>query len=1238
METKRNQNCWLAIAVLLVALSAISSPVSAYPDGWFVIQLTDNNEEDGKPKISGSNVAWVQYDGHDAEIFFYDGTSIIQLTDNDGNDWGVDISGSNVTWHGYDGPVAEIFLYDGDTVTQLTNNSTNDAESRVCGSRVVWMGHDGYDWEIFLYDGGITQLTYNDEEDYCPVVSDSIVAWEWRATPVVSDYEIFMYDGNSITQLTDHTNSGGMPEISGSRIVWHGYDGGLDAEIFFYDGATTTQLTNNTASDFLAQISGKNITWQSQEGTSDKEIFFYDGLMSNQLTNNTWDDEEPKISGSHVVWMGDKDIFSYDGSTTVRVTDTPDWELFPDVSGRTVVWTVDDGHDCEIFLARMVCKMHWPQTPKASGFDLDIDSSVALGDDWRCTETGPVKDIRLWASWNANVVGAVNSLKVHIYSDQPAGASHSHPKDLLWEREFKAADLTVVPMDPNWQGWYEPNGMNTIANDHNQWCRIDIEDINDPFMQQEGEIYWLVISDADVNGGRLGWKETDKAFNDAAVWLNTATSTWQQILDPWFGGPIDLAFVIMDVPRPPQELDFGDAPNPPYQTLLNFGARHVIDPCVCLGSAVDSELNGQASADALGDDSDSNDDEDGVVFLTPLIPTQTAKIEVTASVAGYLDAWIDFDGDGNMTEATDQIYASEPLSPGNNVLEFVVPSTALRDVDTFARFRFSTTGGLDFKGVASDGEVEDYQVHVLKGHVPNLKWSQPPIEIDPTAALPLYCGWDQVSYSIDPNDHWHLVVDDFRCVGTMPVTSVHWWGSFLAWDKQYLPYPRPQAWRIGFWSNVSPNPSDDPNFSRPEKLLWQIEIPAYRVQVEWVGTDYFPEIGEDSCFQFTCFLQPTEYFWQRDHETQDNVFWLSIAAVYEPDSSPNHHWGWKTRPQHWMDNAIRTEHWGTLELETVLDPCYMTPIKDIVWEQSYDMAFELDTRFDFVKWEQPFTGLRNWALYEDEQSLAIEDRMGQLQLTRLVADDWPCRAGTAVTAIAWCGSYMGYAYEACVNPASLEQRVPPDYFILSIWTDVPDPNPGDSDTFSHPGQILWEHRAYNYDEVLVGFDKNPAGDPNEAVFRYSVELPEANRFRQQAGENVYWLSIVAAYKAENEPTHTWGWTNHYHVYNDNATASGSTTGTWPPVPAELDWQEVRDEQGQGADMSFALYTDPSVCSICPDYDSSGLIDLFDVKTFSHEWLWTGWPGGYNVGDLDCDGDVEFTDYALFALLWLESCP
>jgi len=160
--------------------------------------------------------------------------------------------------------------------------------------------------------------------------------------------------------------------------------------------------------------------------------------------------------------------------------------------------------------------------------------------------------------------------------------------------------------------------------------------------------------------------------------------------------------------------DFGDAPDPSYPTLNSHnGARHIITNNCYLGSGVDGENDGQPNADATGDDL-NGDDEDGVQFVDPSHMTQgsTVAIEVTASRAGYLSAWADFDHNSSWADAGEAIFDDRPLTAGINNLSFTIPADAAVGA-TFLRFRFSTDQNLSFTGAAGDGEVEDYMISVL---------------------------------------------------------------------------------------------------------------------------------------------------------------------------------------------------------------------------------------------------------------------------------------------------------------------------------------------------------------------------------------------------------------------------------------------------------------------------------------------------------------------------------------------
>ncbi len=168
--------------------------------------------------------------------------------------------------------------------------------------------------------------------------------------------------------------------------------------------------------------------------------------------------------------------------------------------------------------------------------------------------------------------------------------------------------------------------------------------------------------------------------------------------------------------------DFGDAPTSAqsgrasdYPTsLANNGARHVIGE-LRLGSVVDEELHASPNDDATGDDLHADDDEDGVLAITSVLTKtsspQTASFEMTSSGAGVLDAWMDFNFDGDWNDEGERIFSGEVVSEGINLLSYSVPVSAGAG-DTFARFRLTTDGIALPTGEAANGEVEDHLVTI----------------------------------------------------------------------------------------------------------------------------------------------------------------------------------------------------------------------------------------------------------------------------------------------------------------------------------------------------------------------------------------------------------------------------------------------------------------------------------------------------------------------------------------------
>jgi uncharacterized repeat protein (TIGR01451 family) len=169
--------------------------------------------------------------------------------------------------------------------------------------------------------------------------------------------------------------------------------------------------------------------------------------------------------------------------------------------------------------------------------------------------------------------------------------------------------------------------------------------------------------------------------------------------------------------------DWGDLPAPyPTRAAAN-GPRHelVVGGAFLGAKQPDLDPDGQPHPAALGDDLAGSDDEDGIAFLTPVLPGRPAVVRITAGSAGYLSGWIDFTGGGtltqiNVTSSTGPatvvagLLGDRHLSqPGVYTLTFQVPSAAAGLMHSRWRFTNSSgQGGNALTGFAPNGEVEDH--------------------------------------------------------------------------------------------------------------------------------------------------------------------------------------------------------------------------------------------------------------------------------------------------------------------------------------------------------------------------------------------------------------------------------------------------------------------------------------------------------------------------------------------------
>jgi len=616
------------------------------------------------------------------------------------------------------------------------------------------------------------------------------------------------------------------------------------------------------------------------------------------------------------------------------------------------------------------------------------------------------------------------------------------------------------------------------------------------------------------------------------------------------------------------EADFGDAPSG-YPTLrADGGAGHLLRGGLYLGAARDGEGDGQPSAAADLDDATGVDDEDGVAFNTALIAGSVAQITVTASAAGVLQGWIDFNADGDWDDPGEQVIVNEAVAAGGNNFSVWIPAAAVTGGTTYARFRVSTDSDLAAGGVAADGEVEDYAVTIDPVDL-LYKWEQAP---ESGVIDYAYYGWNEPSiYGDGPT-----AADDWVCITDDPITSVTWWGSFMGWNQTVLPPVRPNGFYMGIWTDVQAGV--DETFSHPGELIW--EAAGMDHDVEWVGWDYDPVTGAyESCFRFEATLPESQWFYQ---DPGDGVYWLSIAAVYF-NPVPAESFGWKTRPRDPASTAPDAAVSISDPTATMLGSTFVSgsPLEYPAGTQ-WDLAFELDSQSPADNW---------WEQLPD-MSTGLDVLDGPGTDTRdwhetLIADDFQLDTTGPITDITIYGTYLE------------DNRVgEPLLFDLVIYEDIP---AAQSPTgYSMPGDPVWSAYELATSEVPYALATEAFYDPDRTLIRgqeteiwqYYFNIDPATAFAATSGET-YWLGVHHSMDLDDDgdvdiddfvtlKANDWAfaWKTTADGWNDAATwTSVGTFGSFPytgldPLPTgpwgDLTYPSGHPRANDPIDMAFSL--------------------------------------------------------------------
>lgn len=148
-------------------------------------------------------------------------------------------------------------------------------------------------------------------------------------------------------------------------------------------------------------------------------------------------------------------------------------------------------------------------------------------------------------------------------------------------------------------------------------------------------------------------------------------------------------------------------------------ASSTVVSTIRIGATTDSESNINSNALATGDDLNGTDDEDGVTLPASLITGTSNSIVVnvtnTSGATVYLNAWIDYNKNGLLTDSGEQIASNTTIATGtsnsNRTITFTVPAGATLG-NVGLRVRLTSNSSPGSTGNTGNGEVEDYLVQI----------------------------------------------------------------------------------------------------------------------------------------------------------------------------------------------------------------------------------------------------------------------------------------------------------------------------------------------------------------------------------------------------------------------------------------------------------------------------------------------------------------------------------------------
>ena len=612
------------------------------------------------------------------------------------------------------------------------------------------------------------------------------------------------------------------------------------------------------------------------------------------------------------------------------------------------------------------------------------------------------------------------------------------------------------------------------------------------------------------------------------------------------------------IPAPPgPAMDFGDAPEDPTgappsypTTLANNGAAHLVPPVFTpprMGALIDTEKDGQPSIGADGDDLAGIDDEDGVIFTTPLVPGGVATVDIDLTFGGpnpIINAWLDFNADGDWDDlwwdGDEHIIADLSLASGGvHSVSFPVPAAAVAGAQTYARFRLSSQPGLGYRGLAPDGEVEDYLVVIESP--PDRDWGDAPDGVA-AAGYPTLRINNGASHLIDYSIHLGASID-----------------------------PEPDG-------QPTPNADGDDNDGNDDEdgvvfNTWPLVPgrPAKITVTASVGGSLFAWVDFDADGSWA---EPGDQIFNgQPLSAGPNVLVFHVPMTAKPNCTTFARF-----------RFVRA---------AIANLGYTGDAPDGEVE-------------DYIVKIGKNCGIK-WLQRPDLSRAGIDIRVDGL---RTIADDFLCTETAHITDVHLWGSKWKDAPEGeppviKVVHLSIHSDDP-----VGPGGSDPENRYSKPDELLWRGEFGPDDFTLKYVATVDGGewwwdvrekDPIPAGDTE--VWRVDIQIPRDRAFLQEGSEDkpiVYWLDV----RVETEEGFTFGWKTRRwpeHFNDDAVIFLGSEL---PPF-----WQELRyppphpyhDLEKNSIDMAFAI-TSRAFCCRSADLNCDGVVDIEDFAIFAAQWL------------------------------------